>query len=124
MNLTFVDRELARLCNRRARLEAWAGQKAVVLTRLLNELDCADNLRLLKRLPHLDVAAADGGRAAIWDVQEAYVLLEPDDVVDDREELPWSAEAALVLAVAVGDEECNPEGERWPSACGLSPITR
>jgi hypothetical protein len=121
LNLTFVNVELGRLCNRDAVMKAWAGKRAPALQRLLNEIHCADTLGLLECLPHLELAASAKGRIAAWDADDAYVLLDPDSGDD---ELCRTAEAAVVLAVAVGNEAFNPKGERWPRACALSLTTR
>jgi hypothetical protein len=122
LHLTFVNLELGRLCNRDAAMKAWAGKGASVLQRLLNEVRCADTLGLLEYLPHLELAASAKGRIAVWDAENACVLLNPDS--NDDDELCRAAEAAVVLAVAVGDEDFNPEGERWPRASALSQTTR
>jgi hypothetical protein len=120
LDLTFINQELARLCNHQDRLAAWASLEARPLEQLLNELDCADRLGQLEELPHVLLLRAAQRRVGAHGDGSARVLLEPEpDVKSYR-----NAEAAIVVAVAVGVEELNPEGAAWPRAFAMSPTTR
>ena len=121
MDLTFTNRELADLCNSEAELVAWAGDDAVALQQLLNELDCADTLGLFEELPHVLLVKASAGLIASHDADEAGVLLEPEV---PKSKTFRAAEAAVIIAVAVGAEEFNPEGATWPRASATSRTTR
>ena len=120
MDLTFVNEELAGLCNQQDRLSVWAGLEASALEQLLNELDCADRLGRLEELPHILLRRASQGRVGAHGDETARVLLKPEaDAKSYRD-----AEAAIVVAVAVGAEELNPEGAAWPRAFAMSPTMR
>jgi hypothetical protein len=120
LNLKFTNEELARLCNHHDELAAWVGADAAALEQLLNEIDCADTLGRLEELPHILLRRAPRRRVGAHGDDEAGVLLEPEiDPAFYRE-----AESAIVVAVAVGAENCNPEGARWPRAFATSQITR
>lgn len=119
MRLTFTDSDVARLCNEEARLLAFASGDRGALRQLLNELDCADTLGRLEELPHVLLLRATAGRVATYGADDAGVLLQPDKVKPYR-----AAEAAVVIAVAVGEEQCNPEGAEWPRASATSRTMR
>jgi hypothetical protein len=116
----FSSPDLARLCNSQARLKGWTADPSSLM-RLLNELDCIDRLDDVARLPHVDVIGSRSSRVAVCAPDGAFVLLKPEKVPDRGSA---QADSAIVLAVAVGTEECNPEGERWPRGFALSPTTR
>lgn len=121
MFLTFTNADLARLCNEHAELAAFAGRDASALEQLLNELDCADTLGHFEELPHVLLLRAPKGRVAARNTCDAGVLLQP------KLESPKSyraAEAAIVVAVAVGADECNPEGAPWHRASATSRTMR
>jgi hypothetical protein len=111
LNLTFSDPDLARLCNTQASLERWSAGGGALM-RLLNELHCIERFEDVRRLPHLDVVVASpsDSRVAVRDVEQACVLLHLEKPADGLAH----ADAATVVAVAVGEKECNPEGELWP----------
>lgn len=121
MELTFTNDELARLCNQHALLAAWAGDDAAAVEQLLNELDCADTLGRIEELPHVTLVRATQGRVGANGADEAKVLLRPDvaKIKSFRH-----ADAAVVVAVAVGTENFNPEGAAWPQAFAMSRTTQ
>ncbi len=121
MRLGFCDAYLARLCNREAELIAWVGDEAAALQQLLNELDSADTLGQVEKLPHVLLVPAPAGRVATRGADEAGILLKPETA---RTKSFRDAKAGLVIAVAVGVEEVNPEGAAWPRASGMSRTTQ
>ena len=121
MELTFTNEPLARLCNGQAELTAWAGDDAASLEQLLNELDCADTLGRFEELPHVLLARAPQGRVGAHSTNDAGVLLKPE-LTSSR--AFREAEAALIVAVAVGEEHFNPEGAAWPQAFATSRTTK
>jgi hypothetical protein len=120
LDLTFANEELATVCNQRNRLASWAGSEACALEQLLNEIECADRLGMLEELPHVLLRRAAQGRIGAHGDEMACVLLRPDAQIESYRD----AEAAIVVAVAVGAEELNPEGAAWPRAFAMSPTTR
>lgn len=118
MELTFTNRRLARLCNADAELAAFAGPYAEALEQLFFEVEAAQVLGHVEDLPYVRVLRMPAGRFAAHGADEAGILLEPATK-------PYrTAEAATVLAVAVGDQQFNPEGAAWPRASAMSRITR
>jgi hypothetical protein len=120
VDLKFTNEELARLCNHRDELAAWVGPDAAALEQLLNEIDCADTLGRLEELPHVLLRRAPRGRVGAQGDDEAGVLLKPEANPAAYRE----AESAIVVAVAVGAENFNPEGASWPRAFATSQTTR
>jgi hypothetical protein len=120
VDLDFTSEELARRCNHHDELTAWVGaDDAAALEQLLNEIDCADTLGRLEELPHVLLRRAPRGRVGAHGDDEAGVLLQPmADPASYRE-----AESAIVVAVAVGAENLNPEGAIWPRAFATSQTT-
>jgi hypothetical protein len=116
VDLKFTNEELARLCSRRDELTAWVGPDAAALEQLLNEIDCADTLGRLEALPHVLLQRAPRGRVGAHGDDDAGVLLKPEADPDSYRE----AESAIVVAVAVGLENFNPEGATWPRAFATS----
>lgn len=121
MDLTFTNEELARLCNRQAELAAWAGDDAFALEQLLNELDCADTLGRVEELPYVQLLRAPQGLVGAHGADEAGVLLKP---VPTKSKAFRDANAAVIVAVAVGDEDFNPEGAAWPRAFATTRTTQ
>jgi hypothetical protein len=119
LDLTFRSKELAGLCSHHERLVRWAELDAVALEQLLNEIDCAECLGQFEELPHATLRRAAEGRVGAYGDGNASVLLEPEPVRSYRD-----AEAAIVIAIAVGPEELNPEGAAWPRAFATSPTLR
>jgi hypothetical protein len=119
VELTFTNENLARLCNDHDELTAWVGADAAALEQLLHEIDRADTLRRLEELPHVLMRRAPSGRVAAQGDDEAGVLLKPEGLAASYRE----AESAIVVAVAVGAEQYNPEGARWPRAFATTQTT-
>jgi hypothetical protein len=120
VDLKFTNEELAHLCNDHDHLTAWVGADAAALEQLLNEIDRADTLGRLEELPHVLLMRAPRGRVGAHGDDEAGVLLKPEsDAASYRE-----AESAIVVAVAIGAENFNPEGATWPRAFATSQTTR
>jgi hypothetical protein len=118
VELTFTNRDLARLCNKEAELVAFAGADAEALEQLLFEIEAARLLGHVEDLTYVRVLRAPAGRIAAHGADDAGVLLEPATK-------PYrTAKAATIVAVAVGDQQCNPEGAAWPRASAMSRITR
>lgn len=118
MELTFTDERLARLVNRHDALLAWAGDEALALEQLLAELDSVERLGEVEEFPHVKLLRAPAGRVGAHGADDTGVLLKP-------ESSPYrDAEVATVLAVAVADDEFNPEGAAWPHAIATSRITQ
>jgi hypothetical protein len=117
LELTFTNDELARLCNQHALLAAWAGGDATAVEQLLQELDAADTLGRIEELPHVTLLRATQGRVGANGADEARVLLLPDVA---KNKTFRHADAAVVLAVAIGAENFNPEGAAWPQAFAMS----
>ena len=102
MDLSFRNAELARLCNKHAALVAWLGDEAAAIEQLLNELDCADCLGQVEELPHVLLRRAPQGRVGVHGDHEAGVLLSPQLTKSK----PFrDAEAAVIVAVSVSDED-------------------
>lgn len=116
----FRNDALAGLCNHHAQLVRWAGLDAVALEQLLNEIDCAECLGQVEELPHVVLRRAAQGRVGAYGDESASVLLEPRPRVASYR----TAEAAVVVAIAVGAEEVNPEGAAWPRAFATSQTLR
>jgi hypothetical protein len=121
MELTFTNADLARLCNTRRELADWAGADASTLEQLLNELNCARSLGRVEDFPYVRLLVAPKGRIGAHGADDAGVLLTP--------KLPASrsfrdAEAAVIVAVASGEEDFNPEGAAWPRAFATSQTMR
>ena len=121
MDLSFTNPELARLCNRHTALSAWVGDDATAIQQLLNELDCADCLGRIDELPHVQLRRAPRGRITAEGADEAGVLLAP---LLKQAQSFRDAEAAVILAVAVREEEFNPEGAPWPRLSAISRTIR
>lgn len=118
MELTFTDHGLALLCNDEAELMAFAGPDGEALGQLLFEIEAAAVLGHVEDLPYIELQRAPAGRVSAAGADDAGILLEPATK-------PYrTAEAATVIAVAVGDYEFNPEGAAWPRASATSQITR
>jgi hypothetical protein len=121
VQLTFVNDVLARLCNQHEVLAAWAGDDVAAVEQLLNELDCADTLGRVEEFPHVTLVRAAKGRVGANGADEARVLLQPEMA---KSKTFRDAEAAVVIAVAAGEEHFNPEGAAWPQAFAMSRTTR
>jgi hypothetical protein len=121
LNLSFRNAELAHLCNRHAALSAWGGDDAAAIEQLLNELDCADCLGRIEQLPHVQLRRAPRGRVVAEGADDAGLLLAP---LLRQAQSFRDADAAVILAVAVGDEEFNPEGASWPRLSAISRTIR
>jgi hypothetical protein len=121
LELTFTNARLARLCGRQAELAAWAGEDAPALEQLLAELDSVDKLGEVEEFPHVHLLRAPVGRVGAHGAYDAGVLLNPEPT---RSRSYRDADAATVVAVAVGDEDFNPEGASWPRAFAMSRTTR
>ena len=118
MELTFTNRSLAQLCNEEAELLAFAGSEAEALEQLLFEIEAADVLASVEELPYIRLLRVPVGRVAAHGADDAGVLLEPLTK-------PYrTAKAATVVAVAIGDQQFNPEGAAWPRASAMSQIMR
>jgi hypothetical protein len=118
VELTFPDRGLALLCSDEAQLMAFAGPDSEALEQLLFEIEAAAILGHVEDLPYIELRRAPAGRISAAGADDAGILLEPATK-------PYrTAEAATVIAVAVGDHEFNPEGAAWPRASATSQITR
>jgi hypothetical protein len=121
LELTFTNEQLARLCNRRADLAAWAGDGGPALEQLLAELDSVDKLGEVEEFPHVHLLPAPAGRVGADGAEEARVLLKPKLTSPNTYR---DAQAATVVAVAAGVEDFNPEGASWPRAFAMSRTTQ
>lgn len=118
VDLTFIDRELHRLCSRQAVMRRRVGTPgAAVLAQLLNEIASAEKLGMLEPLPHVKLRPAPAARIAVEGACDAAVLLEPDTSPRSRAEDHSfrDAASAQVVAVGVGKKSFNPGGATWPS---------
>ena len=96
------------------------GTDAAALEQLLNEIDCADTLGRLEELPHILLQRAPRRRVGAHGAEETGVLVKPEaDPASYRE-----AESAIVVAVAIGAKNFNPEGATWPRAFATSQTTQ
>jgi hypothetical protein len=120
LELTFTNEQLARLLSRRDELAAWAGDDAAALEQLLAELDSVDRLGEVEEFPHVRLLPVPAGRVGAHGADEAGVLLRPKPT---KSKAYRDAESATVIAVAVADEQFNPEGASWPLA-SMSRITQ
>lgn len=121
MDLSFRNTELARLCNKHAALVARLGDEAAAIEQLLYELDCAECLGQVEELPHVLLQRAPQGRIGVHGDYEAGVLLSPQL---SKSKSFRDAEAAVIVAVSVGEEDFNPEGATWPRLSATSRTTR
>jgi len=94
MLITFKNKKLEKeLCDEKTLKRRWGSEQAKLIARRLTQLDAAENLEILRKLPQVRAHELSGNRSGqiSLDVKQPYRLL----IIPDHEETPQKEDGGL-----------------------------
>jgi len=94
MLITFKNRKLGKeFCDEKTLKRRWGAEQAKLIARRLTQLDAAENLEILRKLPQVRAHELTGSRSGqiSLDVKHPYRLL----IIPDHEETPRKEDGGL-----------------------------